>query len=134
MAWIILLQSTQTIPCPCLLEEEMGRSPHYASPAKKLRNMSRLLSYLKWKLNSFSKPKLSICKAALISISPVSTQLTSTISSKIDIYPQPLKQVKPKLSMMKTSNTCDAPQCQTRRRPCHDGYPPFQVFHDMIGD
>ena len=118
----------------------MGRSTHYKSPAKKLRNMARLLSYFKWKLNSFPNPNLSICHLQAISISPISRQLTSVISSKTDIQPQPqpqplkIQDFTPKLSMMRTSNTCDTPECRTRRRPCHDGYPSSQLYHDMIGD
>ena len=42
--------------------------------------------------------------------------------------------LKPKqqLSITLTSNTCDTPSCQSRRRPCHAFTPDSQFYHDFI--
>ena len=38
----------------------------------------------------------------------------------------------PKLAVSKTSNTCDTPACQHRRRPCHASTPSNQIFLDWM--
>ena len=38
----------------------------------------------------------------------------------------------PKLSFSVTSNTCDTPACQYRRRPYHDLTPDSQHYHDFM--
>ena len=50
-----------------------------------------------------------------------------------DIQPQlaPSKP-KPKLTVALTSNTCDTPACQQRRRPCHDVNPRSQLYFDHM--
>ena len=39
---------------------------------------------------------------------------------------------KPKLAVSITSNTCDTPACQNRRRPCHALTPSNQIYCDWI--
>ena len=39
---------------------------------------------------------------------------------------------KPKLAVSITSNTCDTPACQNRRRPCHALTPTNQIYCDWI--
>ena len=62
-----------------------------------------------------SRPKLSIMKTSNQQI-PGDQNLTK---------PKP-----PKLAVSITSNTCDTPACQHRRRPCHAYTPSNQIFLD----
>ena len=39
---------------------------------------------------------------------------------------------KPKLTLAVTSNTCDTPACQYRRRPCHAFTPASQLYYDFM--
>ena len=135
------LSLTQATSWSGNLLQVMGRSKQYVSPSKKFRTISRLANFLKHKLREKIMPRLSICRHQnLVSISPVSRKLTSMVVSKLDIPPQAElfltkpKLPKPRLDIYICSNTCDTPACQTRRRPCHDGYPSSQLYHDMIGD
>ena len=76
------------------------------------------ISNLKFKLFK-SKPRLSIKKVVNYDIP---AEKNSSKPRK------PLQQ----LSISRTSNTCDTPSCQSRRRPCHDLTPVSQFYHDFI--
>ena len=73
------------------------------------------ISNLKFKLFK-RRPKLSIQKV-----------VNYEIPSK-----ENLLKPKQQLSISLTSNTCDTPSCQSRRRPCHDLTPASQFYHDFI--
>ena len=64
-----------------------------------------------------SRPKLSIMKTSNQQI-PGDQNLRE---------PKP-----PKLAVTITSNTCDTPACQNRRRPCHALTPSNQIYCDWI--
>ena len=55
----------------------MGRSQHYQSPSKKLRNLVRLVKYLKFKLNS---PTSFVAKTQLSRSSTVTTSLVPKLA------------------------------------------------------
>ena len=76
------------------------------------------ISKLKFSLAK-QKPKLSIKKVVNHEIPPGETILK----------PNPSLQ---QLSKSLTSNTCDTPSCQYRRRPCHAFTPASQFYHDFI--
>ena len=75
-------------------------------------------SDLKFKMFK-SRPKLSIMKTSNQQI-PGDQNFTK---------PKPPK---PKLAVSITSNTCDTPGCQHRRRPCHAHTPSNQIFSDWM--
>ena len=76
------------------------------------------ISKLKFELSK-QKPKLSIKKVINYEIPP----------QEIVLKPNPSLQ---QLSTSLTSNTCDTPSCQYRRRPCHALTPASQFYHDFI--
>ena len=96
----------------------MGRSESYTSPAKRTRNMSRMIHFLKHKLQQASPkiPNLSIYNLSPISIQPKPKQMKFSVTSiqTTSILPQP-KQMK--LSVMSVQST---------------SIPPKPVYHPAI--
>ena len=76
------------------------------------------ISNLKFKLFKL-KPRLSIRKVVNHDI-PAEKKL---------LMPRPALH---QLSISLSSNTCDTPSCQSRRRPCHAFTPDTQFYHDFI--
>jgi hypothetical protein len=68
----------------------MGRSSSYLSPSKKARNMTRLVSYLKYKLNVPTKI-LSFSQPMILSISPPPRPLSFSKPVLTDIPPVTLQ-------------------------------------------
>ena len=91
-----------SVPCLTL---NMGRSANYISPAKKMRNLSRLAFYLKQKLidteQKTIKPKLtlSITNLSSTSISPNESQSSLSTSTTFTSFPLPCQ-------------VCDLNQCK----------------------
>ena len=76
------------------------------------------ISNLKFKMFK-PKPKLTIRKVLNQEYKPVKGFLRTQL-------PQP------KLTLEVTSNTCDTPACQYRRRPCHALTPASQLYYDFM--
>ena len=88
---------------------------------KKTRTILKLeveISNLKFKMFK-PRPKLSIRKVLNQEYKPVEDFLRTQLP-------------KPKLTLAVTSNTCDTPACQYRRRPCHALTPASQFYHDFM--
>ena len=111
----------------------------YRSPAKKMRTMKRMLTFLISKLAKKPKPALSICSQD-ICIQPNLMKSSDLSVSKLESYsykpkppfrqhmgfakayemnlPAPLRPPRPTLSSVTLKSTCDTPECQHRHRPC----------------
>ena len=88
---------------------------------KKTRKLLKLeveISNLKFKMFK-ARPKLSIRKV-----------LNQEYKPGEGFWRTPLP--KPKLTLAVTSNTCDTPACQYRRRPCHALSPASQLYYDFM--
>ena len=88
---------------------------------KKTRTILKLeveISNLKFKMSK-PRPKLTIRKVLNQEYQP-------------DENFWKTKLPRPKLSLSVTSNTCDTPACQYRRRPCHALTPASQLYHDFM--
>ena len=115
----------------------------YKSPAKKMRNIKRLLNFLCSKIKRFNDPSksLSICPHASVSIPPAATKASCLTVQKLQSFsrrpeppfrqhmgfakacqidlPAPPKPPTPKLTHVILKSTCDTPECKHRHRPCH---------------
>ena len=79
----------------------MGRSAKYNSPSRKIRNLSRLVSYLKKKLKCYKETSspLSLTNLSSCTKPPNNRRTNFTTSTSLTNYPEPCK-------------VCDANQCE----------------------
>ena len=106
MGWLIPLllcsgpTSSLTPACP-VSTLNMGRSEKYTSPSKKIRNLSRLVSYLKKKLNCHKEKSnpLSLTNLSSFTKPPNTRRTNLATSTSLTKFPEPCK-------------VCNSNQCQ----------------------
>ena len=105
VAWLIFC----SFPYPPAPVIRMGRSKHYISPAKKMRNTRRLVAYLKYKLStlsiSSSEPELSIPQLDGATLD-MSTTILAQHDAFLQLHPQPGPNQPPKADSSTLCGNC----------------------------